>query len=566
MGIAADFVLIVVAGLAGAIVARLLRLPLLVGYIAAGVLVGPHTGGPTVAQIRDIELLAEIGVALLLFSLGLEISLRDLQPVRKAALAAGAIEIMLCCAAGAWAGARWLGMSWSEGVWFGTMVSLSSTMVVIKTLAARGVTNTLASRLMIGILVVQDLAVIPLLVILPQLNHPDNVLSQLARSAGLAAAILIATVVLGTHILPPVLKTLLRWGSREVFLVAVVAVGVGTGYLMHIVGISFALGAFVAGIILSESEFSHQALSDVVPLRDIFGLLFFVTVGMLFDPSYLWSNPGRIMAAVSLILVGKAVVLGGLSRAFGYVHFAPWIVGLGLAQVGEFSFVLARSGAGSGDISKPTYDLVLTCAVLTMTVSPIVSAAAIPIGRLWRRWSRQDQPVTSIEIPKESLDAHVILGGYGRSGRAVARILRDAEIPLVVVETNYSLYADLKSEGLAGIWGDVASVEILDAAGVRRARLFLLTMPEATTVQISAQRARQANPGIEVIARAAREHHVVELKRAGVQCAVLPEFEGGLEMARQALARYPYEEGKTRALVENLRRELYGKAGAGTGA
>jgi CPA2 family monovalent cation:H+ antiporter-2 len=201
-----------------------------------------------------------------------------------------------------------------------------------------------------------------------------------------------------------------------------------------------------------------------------------------------------------------------------------------------------------------------------MTVSPIVSAAAIPIGRLWRRWSRQDQPVTSIEIPKESLDAHVILGGYGRSGRAVARILRDAEIPLVVVETNYSLYADLKSEGLAGIWGDVASVEILDAAGVRRARLFLLTMPEATTVQISAQRARQANPGIEVIARAAREHHVVELKRAGVQCAVLPEFEGGLEMARQALARYPYEEGKTRALVENLRRELYGKAGAGTGA
>lgn len=558
MGIAADFVLIVVAGLAGAVVARLLRLPLLVGYVVAGVFVGPYTGGPTVVQIHDVELLAEIGVALLLFSLGLEVSLRDLKPVRRVALLGGSIQIALCCVIGAWGGVKWLGMSWTEGIWFGAMLSLSSTMVVFKTLAARGVTTTLASRVMMGVLVVQDLAVIPLLVILPQLQRLDNVLPELARSVGLAAVILAATVVLGTRLLPPLLKGLLAWGSRELFLVAVVAVGVGMGYVMHIAGLSFALGAFVAGIILSESEFSHQALSDVVPLRDVFGLLFFVTVGMLFDPRYVWSNLGRIIVVVLLILAGKALILGGLARAFGYVYFVPWIVGIGLSQLGEFSFVLARSGVASGSISKDIYDLALTCAVVTMTVSPFISNAALPLGRAWRRWRKAEPVAKFVEIPKESLDRHVILGGYGRSGRAVARVLRAAGIPLVVVESNYSLYNDLKGEGLSGIWGDVSSAEILDAAAVRNAKILLLTMPDPSTVQIGVARARQVNPTIVVIARATRERHVSELRKAGVESAVQPEFEGGVEMVRQALIRYQHDRQVTEQLVADLRKDLYG--------
>ena len=558
MGIAADFVLIVVAGLLGGMVARWLRLPLLVGYVVAGVFVGPYTGGPTVVQIHDIELLAEIGVALLLFSLGLEISLRDLQPVRRVALVGGSIQIALSCLAGAWGGVKWLGMSWNEAVWFGAMLSLSSTMVVLKTLTSRGVTTTLASRVMIGILIVQDLAVIPLMAILPQLQHLDDVLPQLARSVGLAAAILTATVLLGTRLLPPLLKGLLAWGSRELFLVAVVAIGLGVGYVMNIAGLSFALGAFVAGIILSESEFSHQALSDVVPLRDVFGLLFFVTMGMLFDPRYVSANPGRIIVVVLLILVGKALILGGLTRAFGYVSFAPWIVGLGLSQMGEFSFVLARSGVASGSISKTTYDLVLTCAVITMAVSPLVSSAALPMGRAWHRWRKAGPAAKFVEIPKESLERHVILGGYGRSGRAVVRVLRAAEIPLIVVESNYSLYNDLKADGLTGIWGDVAGAEILDVALVRSAKILLLTMPDPSTVQISVERARQVNPAIIVIARATREHHVNELRDLGVETVVQPEFEGGVEMGRQALIRYQHDERATERLVADLRKELYG--------
>jgi monovalent cation:H+ antiporter-2, CPA2 family len=385
MGIASDFVLILIAGLVGGLLARLLRMPLLVGYVAAGVVVGPYTAGPTVVQIHDIELLAEIGVALLLFSLGLEISFRDLKPVRRIALIGGPIQIVLMAGAGALAGIKFLGLPVTDSVWLGAMISLSSTMVVLKTLAESERSSTLASRVMIGLLVVQDLAVIPMLIILPQLADPSGALPRLARAGGIAVVVLAAMIVIGRWLLPMLLARVVALGSRELFLVAVVASGVGVGYAAHAAGLSFALGAFVAGIVLSESEFSHQALSDVIPLRDIFGLLFFVTVGMLFDPRFVWEHTGEVALATLSIIVGKAVILGLLTRAFGYTKMAPWIVGMGLAQIGEFSFVLARSAFGAGLISDTAYGLGLTCTILTMALSPLVSSAALPLGRIWER-------------------------------------------------------------------------------------------------------------------------------------------------------------------------------------
>ncbi len=385
MGIASDFVLILIAGLVGGLLARLLRMPLLVGYVAAGVVVGPYTAGPTVVQIHDIELLAEIGVALLLFSLGLEISFRDLKPVRRIALIGGPIQIVLMAGAGALAGIKFLGLPVTDSVWLGAMISLSSTMVVLKTLAESERTSTLASRVMIGLLVVQDLAVIPMLIILPQLADPSGALPRLARAGGIAVVVLAAMIVIGRWLLPMLLARVVALGSRELFLVAVVASGVGVGYAAHAAGLSFALGAFVAGIVLSESEFSHQALSDVIPLRDIFGLLFFVTVGMLFDPRFVWEHAGEVALATLSIIVGKAILLGLLTRAFGYTNMAPWIVGLGLAQIGEFSFVMARSAFGAGLITNTAYGLGLTCTILTMALSPLVSSAALPLGRIWER-------------------------------------------------------------------------------------------------------------------------------------------------------------------------------------
>jgi CPA2 family monovalent cation:H+ antiporter-2 len=265
------------------------------------------------------------------------------------------------------------------------MISLSSTMVVLKTLSAAGMTTTLASRAMIGMLVVQDLAVIPMLIILPQIANLTGALPRLARAAGIATIVLTGMVALGRWLLPMLLKRVLALGSRELFLVAIVAAGVGVGYAAHAAGLSFALGAFVAGLVLSESEISHQALRDVAPLRDIFGLLFFVSVGMLFDPQFVWEHAGQVTVATLVIMIGKAVIIGVLARAFGYRNMAPWIIGLGLSQIGEFSFVLARSGFGEGLLSEGSYNLALTCTILTMALSPLVSIAALPLGRAWER-------------------------------------------------------------------------------------------------------------------------------------------------------------------------------------
>jgi CPA2 family monovalent cation:H+ antiporter-2 len=560
LGIASDFVLIVLVGLAGALAARALRLPLIVGYIAAGILIGPHTSGPTVEQTHQIELLAEIGVALLLFSLGLELSFRDLQPVRRIALIGGPLQILLTTALGVFGASKGLGMPAREAIWFGAMISVSSTAIVLKMLAAAGATQSLASRVMVGLLIVQDLAVVPMLVILPQLGSPGNLGLSLARAIGFAAAILAAIVMLGTKLLPGVLRWIAGWHSRELFLVTVVAIGVGVGYATHLAGLSFALGAFVAGIVLSESEFSHQALSDVVPIRDIFGLLFFVSVGMLLDPSYALTHAGRIAVVVLLTFAGKSIIAGGIARAFGYVNMAPWLVGLGLSQIGEFSFVLARAGVTTGSISRPTYDLALTCTVLTMALSPLVSGMALPLGRAWRRWRNPHPMPTEMEGMEGLRTGHVIVAGFGRSGKAAAHILQRAGVPLVIVELNHSIFGGLAKEGLSGIWGDITGEEILKAAGVETARMLLMSLPDQNTVRLAVERARQLNPQITVIARAMRGSDVAALRKIGVDTVIQVEFEGGLEMVRQALIRYQSDDLLAAQLIEDLRRDFYGRA------
>jgi CPA2 family monovalent cation:H+ antiporter-2 len=560
LGIAADFVLILVAGLLGGILARLARLPLLVGYVLAGVFVGPYTSGPTVAQIHDIELLAEIGAALLLFSLGLEISFRDLKPVRGVSLVGGPIQILLVCAVGALAASYGLGLPNSEAVWFGAMISLSSTMVVMKMLSVGGVTTTLASRVMIGLLVIQDLAVVPMLIVLPQLANPAGIVTNVLRSTGIAAISLVLIYFLGMHLLPGLLKAVLAWGARELFLVTVVTTGVGIGFGAYRAGLSFALGAFVAGIVLSESEFSHQALSDVIPLRDIFGLLFFVTVGMLFDPSFVLGHVFQVVIVVAGIFIAKASIIGVVTRLFGYTYMAPWIVGLGLSQIGEFSFVLARTGVSTESISKSTYDLTLTCTILTMALAPLVSRMAFPLGRGWQRRRKKQSVPQSFSLPQITADDHVIVGGYGRTGRAVARALREANVPFVVVDVNHALLADMTAGGFSGIWGDITSDEILRAAHVERAQMLLLTMPDQNTVHLAIVQARGLNPAISIIARAAREQHLEELRNLGVVAAVQAEFEGGVEMVRQALMRSGQADEATLRILDRLRKELYGTA------
>ncbi|MBT4611425.1 MAG: portal protein, partial [Gemmatimonadetes bacterium] len=360
MGIAADIILIVVASLVFGAIAHRLQQPVILGYIVAGVFLGPSVTG-NVHDVHELEFLAEIGVALLLFAIGLEFSFGELKPVRRIALIGTPLQLLLSMAWG-YGVARWMGMESLQAVWFGGMISISSTMVLLRTLMSQGWMGTLSSRLMIGMLIVQDLAVVPLLIVLPGLSQPDVGLAQLGIAGLKAAVFLILMIVVGVRLIPAILRAIAGWNSRELFLLTVTALGLGIGYGTYLFGLSFAFGAFVAGMVLSESDYGHQALSDIIPLRDLFGLLFFASVGMLLDPGWLVDNITEVAIAVGLIAIGKSVIFAGISRLFGYGNVIPFAAGLGLFQVGEFSFVLARVGRESGAIDDHLFSLVLAVA------------------------------------------------------------------------------------------------------------------------------------------------------------------------------------------------------------
>ncbi|MGH2536318.1 MAG: cation:proton antiporter [Candidatus Promineifilaceae bacterium] len=555
LGIAADIAIIVVAALLGGIVAQRLRQPLVLGYIVAGILLGPYTGGLTVSNVHDIELLAEIGVALLLFALGIEFSFKELRPVRLVALLGTPIQIALTALLGLAIG-RALGWSWNDAIWFGLLISLSSTMVILKTLMSQGWLGTLSSRIMIGMLIVQDLAVVPMLIILPQLGNLEAGAATLLAAAGRAALFLIAMFLLGTRLIPRLMAAVARWNSRELFLLAVTAIGLGVGYATYLFGLSFAFGAFVAGLVLSESEHGHQALSDVLPLRDLFGLLFFVSVGMLLDPAFFLANAGLVLGIVALVAAGKGLILAGVTRLFGYGNVAPLAVGLGLFQVGEFAFVLARVGLAAGSISADLYALILSIAILTMVLTPLASQLVAPLYSLRKRWFRHE-PLDSVNLPAEGLRDHVIIVGLGRVGWHVAAVFQRLSLDFVAIEINQQRFERGKAAGLPIIYGDASHVHVLQVAQVGASELLLVTSPAAAVAQAVVSSARALKSGLHIVARAEGVEQMRALQQLGVYEAVQPEFEAGLEMARQALLHMDVPAGEIERYVDGVRRELY---------
>ncbi|MFA6108704.1 MAG: cation:proton antiporter [Candidatus Latescibacterota bacterium] len=555
MGIAADIALIVVAGLLGALLAQLFRQPLILGYILAGVLVGPFTGGVAVANVHDIELLAEIGVALLLFALGLEFSFKELQPVRRIALLGTPVQILLTMALG-YAIGRFSGLDWRSSVWLGGLISVSSTMVVLKTLMSQGRLGTLSSRVMISMLIVQDLAVVPLMIVLPQLNDLAAGVPALILAVLKAAVFLALMTVVGTRILPRLMAWIAAWNSRELFLLAVTAIGLGVGYGTYLFGLSFAFGAFVAGMVLSGSEYGHQALSDVIPLRDIFALLFFVSVGMLLDPVYLVSRWRLVLVVVLAVSLGKGVIFAGLSRLFGYGRVVPIALGLGLFQVGELSFVLARVGSGAESIGSELYNLILAVAILTMFLTPFVSGLTEPAYRLRRRWLKRE-PLQSINLPESGLQRHAVIAGGGRVGAYVAQVLQRLGLAFVIVELDSRRVDGAKQRGWPVIFGDASQEVVLEAACVGQARLVLVTTPAITVTQAILAQVRRLNPEVHVVARAEGIESMQALHAKGVYEVVQPEFEAGLEIARQALLHLDCPAAEIEEFTDSTRRELY---------
>jgi CPA2 family monovalent cation:H+ antiporter-2 len=445
----------------------------------------------------------------------------------------------------------------TEAIWLGAMISLSSTMVVLKNLAASGTTNTLASRVMIGLLVLQDLAVVPILIILPQLGQgadPQSTVISVLKATGIAGVFLAGMVLAGTRLLPLMMTRIAKWGSRELFLVALVAVGVGVGFAAYAIGISFALGAFIAGIVLSESELSHQALSDIIPLRDVFGLLFFVSAGMLFDPAYALRHPMEVALLIAIIIVGKAVITGVITRGFGYGNLAPWIVGLGLAQIGEFSFVLARSGKALNLLSKDAYDLALTCTILTIALSPLLSVIAPPLGRFFRSRLRNAKTLDNVAPVASKLSGHILVVGSGRIGRTVAKLLGDAGQTTLSIELDHNRFSQTVTDGLECIYGDATRAEILHAARIENAILMIIAIPNTTAVRMVIEQARMLKRDIPVVARAIEHEDLPTLRALGGDLRIVqPEFEGGLEMARQALDHCDFNPEATAHLISASR-------------
>ncbi|HIN48016.1 MAG TPA: portal protein [Deltaproteobacteria bacterium] len=555
MGIATDLILIVVTAFFSGLLMQRLGQPLILGYILTGIAFGPYTGGFALTSVHEIELLAEIGVALLLFALGLEFSLKDLKPVKMIALIGTPIQIILTIAMGYGIG-QMMGWDAKSSLWLGALVSLSSTMVLLKTLMNQGWLGTLSSKVMVGMLIVQDLAVVPLIVLLPMLNDPSLGWISLEIAILKTVVFLAGMILFGTRLLPLIMRYIAHLGSRELFLLAITAIGLGVGYLTYLVGLSFAFGAFVAGMVLSESDYGHQALSDIIPVRDLFGLLFFASVGMLLNPVFLLDHWQQVLILVLIVSLGKGIIFALLARIFKYGNVVPLAVGLGLFQVGEFSFVLARVGVSTNSISHEVYSLVLTTAIITMFLTPLISGQTARLYALRKRWFKHE-PLDSINFPKSGFRNHVIIVGGGRVGFRIAQVLKRLSVPMLIIEIDQLRVDRAKHAEIPVVFGDAGHEVVLEAAETSSARLLIITSPEIVITQTIVERARKVNSEIQFVARAPGVEFLEEFKKLNISEVVIPEFEAGLEMARKALVHLHIPAAKIQHYTESLRQDLF---------
>ncbi len=555
MGLAADIALILIAALVGGFIAQRLRQPLILGYLVAGVLVGPYTGGLTVTDVRNIELLAEIGVALLLFTIGIQLNFEQLQRIRAIAFLGAPLQVILTMALGVLVGPIF-GLRPYESLWLGALIALSSTMVILKTLESQGLLGSLGSRIVIGMSVIQDLTVVPMMIVLPEIANIERGLPSLGWAVVRATIFLLLMIYGGTRLMPILLRHIAAWRSRELFLISVTALALGIGYVSYLFGLSFSFGAFVAGLVLSETDYGHQALSDILPLRDIFSMLFFVSVGMLLDIEFLINNLGAVSALAVVAIVGKVAIFAGLTRLFGYRGATPMMVGLVAFPIGELTFVLARVGLAHQAITPDLYALVLSAALITIVLTPQAIRAVEPLTQWWRQLGGAPE-LEALDLPEHGLRDHIIIAGYGRVGRYTAEVLRRLELPCVVIELDQNAADRARSAGLPVIYGDASSEVVLEAAGIRAARLLLVTVPSAVDVEAIVRRVRQVNPELHIVARAARLRQVEVLNELGVYELVQPEFEAGLEMVRQTLLHFDRPTTEIQRLIDSIRHELY---------
>ncbi len=554
MGIASDLVFIIAAALFGGLIAHLCRQPLIFGYMLAGVTVGPYTGGITVENIHDIEMLAEIGVALLLFTLGLEFSFGELRRVWRIAFLATPLQILLCAVMG-YVISIALGLNTHDGIWIGGAISLSSTMIVLKTLSARAGLESKTGRIMLAILIAQDVALVPIMLLLPQLTSDSVSLIPIAIAMGKSALFLFIMYFAGVYLFPRLFNIISRLGSRELFFLSTLTVAFGAGFLSHELGLSFALGAFVAGMLLSETDFNHQALSDVSTLRDLFALIFFVSVGMLFDPIFFVDHIWTIVLLTVAIVAAKAIVISSTMRLFRYNRAFSWTVGLGLAQVGEFAFVIAKAGQHSGNLSAESFSLMIAVTVVSMVATP----AFFWFGEFISKGSQAEGPLETSHVIEHAvpLAGHVIIVGGGVVGQYVARVLKTFDIPYTVVENDYKTVTQMRDKNVGVVFGDASRPTILEAAGLKEARLVVVTTTNDHILPPIVEEIRRARHDVPIVVRVEEVEDIDTLSSLTVEEIVQPQLEVGLEMVRQSLLSLGIDGARVFTLLGQLRAERY---------
>jgi CPA2 family monovalent cation:H+ antiporter-2 len=394
------------------------------------------------------------------------------------------------------------------------------------------------------------------MIILPSLDKPAVGLSVLGFAAVKAAGFIAAMLLLGTKLLPGLMAYIARLGSKELFLLANAAIGLGVGYATHLAGLSFAFGAFVAGMVLSESEFGHQALSDIIPLRDLFSLLFFAAVGMLLDPAFVMGHLVEIAVLVLAVSVGKGVIFAVIARCFGYGNVIPLAVGLGLFQVGEFSFVLATLGVSTGSIGQDIHSLILTTAIVTMVLTPLVSSQTARLYSLKKRLFKPE-PLETVNIPDAGLTQHAVIVGGGRVGSRIADALNRFGLPLVVIEADHRRFEVVRGEGIPTVYGDASRDTVLNAAHIAGARLLVVTTPDMVAARAIISLARRLNPKLNIMARTSDQAFLPIFRELQVESVVLPEFEAGLEMTRQSLLHFSVPVTEVHHDAEALRQAMF---------
>ncbi|NJM72993.1 MAG: sodium:calcium exchanger [Scytonema sp. RU_4_4] len=554
-----DLVSVFAVAACGGLLAALLRQPILLGYLIGGMVVGP-TGLGVIKELVQVETLAQFGVAFLLFALGVEFSFTELKKVQAIALGGGGLQIgltilitvLVCGATGAWAYLP------AKGMFLGAILSLSSTAVVLKCLMERNETETPHGQVMLGILVVQDLALGLMIAVLPALHEPGETLVIAVLLALLRIGLFAAgAIVAGIWLIPRLLRLLARTESRELFLLGVVALCLGIALLTESLGLSIEMGAFVAGLMISEVEYADQTLTYVEPLRDIFASLFFASIGMLIDPVFLWNNLELILGLVALVFIGKCLIITPLVKLFRYPLKTALIVGLGLAQIGEFSFVLASEGQALGLVSRQVYLLILGTTAVTLVLTPFV-LRLVPIVFNWIEsmpwlkpyFSTEGKPLeVAEELPTKD---HVVVGGYGRVGRNLVKLLQQHNLPVVVIEQAESRIQQLREAGVPYVYGNCVSFYVLETAGVDTARGMAIALPDPMSTRLCLKRALELSPDLNIVVRAINDKNIEVLYQLGAREVVQPEFEASLEMAAYMLT----DLGLSPAVVQREMQEI----------